>query len=78
MIAHLAGREKALEPFGWTGRQAEWIALVCLHKQRHRAGPAGYIGSVYIQLLLEDRKGGTDATPNRLGYATRGMLGRFV
>ena len=21
----------ALEPFGWTGRQAEWIALVCLH-----------------------------------------------
>ena len=31
MIAHLAGREKALEPFGWTGRQAEWIALVCLH-----------------------------------------------
>ena len=31
MIAHLAGREKALEPFGWTGRQAEWIALACLH-----------------------------------------------
>ena len=31
MIAHLAGREKALESFGWTGRQAEWIALVCLH-----------------------------------------------
>ena len=32
MIAHLAGtREQALEPFGWTGRQAEWIALACLH-----------------------------------------------
>ncbi len=31
MIAHLKGREKALEAFGWTGRQAEWIALVCLH-----------------------------------------------
>ena len=31
MIAHLSGREKALEPFGWTGRRAEWIALVCLH-----------------------------------------------
>ena len=31
MIAHLAGREKALEPFGWTGRPAEWIALACLH-----------------------------------------------
>ena len=31
MIAHLQGREAALEPFGWTGRQAEWIVLVCLH-----------------------------------------------
>ena len=31
MIAHLWGREKALEPFGWTGRRAEWIALACLH-----------------------------------------------
>ena len=31
VIAHLRGREQALEPFGWTGRQAEWMALVCLH-----------------------------------------------
>ncbi len=31
MIVHLAGRERTLEPFGWTGRQAEWIALACLH-----------------------------------------------
>ena len=31
MIAHLRGREQALEPFGWTERQAEWIALACLH-----------------------------------------------
>ncbi len=31
MIAHLQGREMALEPFGWTGRRAEWIALACLH-----------------------------------------------
>ena len=31
MIAHLRGREKALEAFGWTGEQAEWVALVCLH-----------------------------------------------
>ena len=31
MIEHLRGREKALEPFGWRGREAEWIALVCLH-----------------------------------------------
>ena len=27
MIEHLRGREKALEPLGWTGREAEWIAL---------------------------------------------------
>ena len=31
MIEHLRGREKALEQFGWGGREAEWIALVCLH-----------------------------------------------
>ena len=36
MISHLKGREKALEPFGWTGRRAEWSALGlpprrCLH-----------------------------------------------
>ena len=31
MIEHLREREKALEPFGWRGREAEWVALVCLH-----------------------------------------------
>ena len=31
MIAHLRGWEAALEPFGWTGPRAEWIALACLH-----------------------------------------------
>ena len=31
MIEHLKGREDALEALGWTGREAEWIALVCLH-----------------------------------------------
>ena len=31
MIEHLRKREKKLEPFGWRGREAEWIALVCLH-----------------------------------------------
>ncbi len=30
-IPHLAGREAALEPLGWSGRDAAWIALVCLH-----------------------------------------------
>ena len=27
MIEHLKGREQALAPLGWTGREAEWIAL---------------------------------------------------
>ena len=31
MIAHLQGREQALEPFGWTGHRAKWITLACLH-----------------------------------------------
>ena len=31
MIEHLRGREKAVEPLGWSGPEAEWIALVCLH-----------------------------------------------
>ena len=31
MIEHLRGRERKLEPLGWTGPDAEWIALVCLH-----------------------------------------------
>ena len=31
MIAHLDGRAAALEALGWTGRDAEWLALVCLH-----------------------------------------------
>ena len=31
MIEHLRGREQALVSLGWTGREAEWIALVCLH-----------------------------------------------
>ncbi len=29
--AHLKERAKALEPFGWTGRRAQWIALACFH-----------------------------------------------
>ena len=31
MIAHLRRHDRALRSFGWTGRRAEWIALVCLH-----------------------------------------------
>ena len=28
---HLQGREKLLEPLGFTGHEAEWVTLVCLH-----------------------------------------------
>ena len=31
MIEHLRGRDRNLEALGWTGQNAEWIALVCLH-----------------------------------------------
>ena len=31
MIEHLRGRDRKLEALGWTGNDAEWIALVCLH-----------------------------------------------
>ena len=31
MIAHLNGRAEALADLGWTGPDAEWLALVCLH-----------------------------------------------
>ena len=31
LIHHLKGREKALEPFGLTGRRSEWIALASPH-----------------------------------------------
>ena len=31
MIAHLRGRDRKLEALGWTGQDAEWITLVCLH-----------------------------------------------
>ena len=31
MIEHLRGRDRKLEQLGWTGQDAEWIALVCLH-----------------------------------------------
>ena len=31
MIPHLEERAAALAPLGWTGRDAEWLAFVCLH-----------------------------------------------
>ena len=31
MIPHLRGREKDLEPFGWSPEDTEWVAMVCLN-----------------------------------------------
>ena len=41
MIEHLRGRDRKLEPLGWTGRKAEWIALVCLHSGVFTRAQAG-------------------------------------
>ena len=51
---HLNGREKLLEPLGFTGRQAEWIALVCLH--------SGLFTRNQVEVFL----GHTKSTANRL------------
>ena len=64
MIEHLRGRDRKLEPLGWTGDDAEWIALVCLHSgvftraqfchyfdaRRNRAGAR------FVQTLVERRQ----------------------
>ena len=62
MIEHLRGREKALEPLGWTGQEAEWIALVCLHSGVfsraqfcHYFGAARITASRFVKSLLARR-----------------------
>ena len=77
MIKHLHEREKALEPFGWRGREAEWIALVCLHSgvftraqfcfyfegaRRNRA-------SRFVRDLVDRGLAVEDALPNKRGGA---------
>ena len=48
MIPHLNGRAAALEPLGWTGRDAEWLALVCLHSGVFlRAEYLAFLGGVH-------------------------------
>ena len=62
MIEHLRGRDRKLEPLGWTGREAEWIALVCLHSGVFtRAQFCHYFGvwrsgaQRFVQTLLDRR-----------------------
>ena len=63
MIAHLRGRERKLEPLGWTGQDAEWIALVCLHSGVFtRAQFCDYFGADrkralrFVKTLIERRE----------------------
>ena len=62
MIEHLRGRDRKLEPLGWTGPDAEWIALVCLHSGVFtRAQFCHYFGvwrsgaQRFVQTLLDRR-----------------------
>ena len=67
-IAHLRGREKALEPLGWTGRRTEWIVLVCL-----RCGV--FTRSLWARFMVahpEQSRRGVHADRARLGR--RGAL----
>ena len=59
---HLQGREKWLEPLGFTGKQAEWITLVCLHSGIFTQGQVeAFLGSSkpsawrFVQRLLRKR-----------------------
>ena len=66
MIEHLKGREWALASLGWTGREAEWIALVCLHSgvftraQFCRYFDAGRKRAYRFVKTLVDRRAGVE------------------
>ena len=64
MIEHLRGREQALASLGWTGREAEWIALVCLHSGVfsrgqfcHYFGAARNTAARFVKALVTRREG---------------------
>ena len=59
MIAHLKGRDRALEPFGLSGRRAEWIALASLH------------GGVFTRAQLSDWLGASRFKVLRLVQALK-------
>ena len=66
MIEHLKGRERALASLGWTGQEAEWIALVCLHSgvftraQFCRYFDAGRKRAYRFVKTLVDRRAGVE------------------
>ena len=62
---HLQGREKLLEPLGFTGLEAEWITLVCLHSGLFTSDQADVFlrltrrtAQRFVQALLEARISG--------------------
>ena len=62
---HLQGREKLLEPLGFTPQESEWIALVCLHSGLFiRAQVEAFLGSTqptasrFVQRVLDARFSG--------------------
>ena len=69
-IAHLRGREKELEPLGWSGAEAEWIALVCLHSGIFNRAQFGYYFDThrkcaqrFVEELLERGSAAEPDTP---------------
>ena len=50
MVAHLEDRAAALTARGWTQRDAEWLALVCLHS-------GVFLRSQYPRLHRPDQSG---------------------
>ena len=78
MIEHLHDREKSLEPFGWRGREAEWVALVCLHSGVFtRAQFCYFFDAVsdrkrafrFVRDLVDRGLAVEDALPNKRGRA---------
>ena len=77
MITHLHDREKALEAFGWTGREAEWIALVCLHSGVFTRAqfchffndPYRVAATRFVRALLKSGAAVEDELPNHHGGA---------
>ena len=78
MIEHLREREKALEPFGWRGREAKWIALVCRHSGVFtRAQFCYFFDAVsdrkrafrFVRDLVDRGLAVEDALPNKRGRA---------
>ena len=59
-MPHLAGRAEVLEALGWTGADAEWLALVCLHsgvftrsQYRHRFDVGHTTAHRFVRRLVD-------------------------